>query len=98
MEDEDKFVDCEVTVEEEDPAHETRGAVATREKPGTPAVVQTGECSRHERIWFMTIDDRAPDSFIHVVANNVAVHIKHKSRTGWCGTPRSHPSAVFLVQ
>ena len=36
MEDEDEFFDCEVGVEEEDPAHETRGNVATQEKPRDP--------------------------------------------------------------
>ena len=36
MVDEDEFLDCEVGVEEEDPAHETRGTVATRERLGTP--------------------------------------------------------------
>ena len=78
---EDEFVDCEVDVEESE----------------TPGIVHTGNRSCHERIVLMTIDDRTPDSFIHVVANNVALHVKRKSRTGWCGTARSHPSAVFLV-
>ena len=58
IEDEDEFLDCEVGVEEEDPAHETRGTVATREKPGTPWVVHTDDRSRHERIASMTVGSR----------------------------------------
>ena len=58
MEDEDEFLDFEVGVEEEDPAHETRATVATREKPGTPGVVHTDDRSRHERIASMTVGSR----------------------------------------
>ena len=58
MEDEDEFLDCEVGVEEEDPGHDTRGTVATREKPGTPGVVHTDDRSRHEQIASMTIGSR----------------------------------------
>ena len=43
-EDEDGFVEAL-----ENPAHETEGEVATREKPGIPGVVQDGDRSRHER-------------------------------------------------
>ena len=38
-----------------DPAHETRGDVATREKPGTPGAVPNEERSRHERSASLTI-------------------------------------------
>ena len=44
MEDED----CRAGVEGEDPAHETQGNVATREKPRTPGVVHDGDRSHHE--------------------------------------------------
>ena len=57
MEDEDEFLDPVAgMVEEEDPAHETRGDVATREKPGTPGAVPNEDRSRHERFASLTID------------------------------------------
>ena len=47
-------VGCGAGKEEEDPAHETQGNVATWKKPGNPGVVHDGNCSRHEPSAFVT--------------------------------------------
>ena len=56
MEEGDEFLDPVAgMVEEEDPAHETRGDVATRQKPGTPGAVPNEDRSRHQRSASLTL-------------------------------------------